>query len=264
MTDTADLHISTGAYAMDALPAGEREIFEQHLAVCDACDLEVAELVATAARLGAAESVAPPVRLRAAVLGQLDDVRQEAPRATGDGDPSADVVTDAPLPANVVDLHRAAVRRRWVTNLVAPAAAVVAIAVLGLSAIVANLNGRIDQMETGSTQVAQIMAASDAEVIDVPESGADMARLVAAPSRGEAVFMVDGMAAPGDGLQYVLWLIHDGVAAPAGAFDVDEAGAASRVLTGDLATADAVGVTVEPADVTPTEPTSDPLMAIEL
>ena len=245
-----DLHTLTGAYAVNALPDDEREVFEEHLRVCAACDQEVAELVATAARLGAASVAAPPPGLRDAVLSQLPDVRQDPPRR--------------PIADNVTELHRFSKRRQWVTNLVAPAAAVVAIAVLGLAAIVASLNDRIEQVETASAQYAGIVAAPDAQWIDVPDAGVDVARIVLSPSRGEAVFVVDGMEAPAEGHNYVLWLIGGDGAVPAGAFGVDDRGRATRIVTGDLTTTQAIGVTVEPADVAPTEPTSDPIMVADV
>ena len=39
-----EMHLLTGAYAADALEAGERDAFEVHLGTCDACRQEVAEL----------------------------------------------------------------------------------------------------------------------------------------------------------------------------------------------------------------------------
>jgi anti-sigma factor RsiW len=255
-----DLHTLTGAYAVDALPDDEREVFEEHLSVCGSCAQEVAELVATAARLGAASVSAPPSGLREAILSQLPDIRQEPPA----GSSSSATSTTADEPAdNVTELPRRT-RRPWVANLIAPAAAVAAIAVLGLAAVVANLNDRLDQVETSSTQMSSIVAAPDARWIDVPDSDAEMARVVVAPSRGEAMFMVDGMPAPDEGSNYVLWLIDEDGPAPAGAFEVDERGRASRVITGDLASTDLIGVTVEPADVAPVEPSSDPIMAVDL
>jgi anti-sigma factor RsiW len=255
-----DLHTLTGAYAVDALPDDEREVFEAHLAVCEACAQEVAELVATAARLGAASVSAPPAGLREAVLSQLPDIRQEPP--AGSASPTAAVRDDEPT--DDVTARRRRTSRPWVANLMAPAAAVAAIAVLGLAAVVANLNDRLDQVETSSTQMSSIVAAPDARWIDVPDSDAEMARVVVAPSRGEAMFMVDGMPAPDEGSNYVLWLIGEDGPAPAGAFEVDERGRASRVITGDLAATDLIGVTVEPADVAPVEPSSDPIMAVDL
>ena len=82
MTERPDLHTLTGAYAVDALPDDERERFEDHLAVCAACEQEVRELQATAARLGAISVAAPPPSMRARVLAEIDSVRQEHPAAS--------------------------------------------------------------------------------------------------------------------------------------------------------------------------------------
>src|SRR5680860_709669 len=90
MIDRPDIHTLTGAYAVDALPDDEREEIEQHLGVCDACAQEVAELQATASRLGAASYRAPSPGLRERVLVEIDATRQQRPR----------VVTDEPLAAS--------------------------------------------------------------------------------------------------------------------------------------------------------------------
>jgi anti-sigma-K factor RskA len=246
---SADIHTLTGAYAVDALADDERQLFESHLEACEACRQEVAELQATAARLGAAESMTPPAGMRDAVLSQLDHVRQEGPSRR----PS--------LP----DVPRIRPSRRWARSLLAPAAAVVAIAVLGLTAIVANLDDRMDQLETASDQVRDVMAAADAQVIDVETGGDETVRVVMSHDRNEAVFLVDGMQAAPAGQSYVLWMIDaDGRAEPAGTLAIDDRGRATRVLAGDLDTTAAIGVTMEPADQPVREPTSDPLMVADL
>lgn len=76
---TADLHTMTGAYALHALCDDEREAFERHLAKCEPCRQEVAELSATAARLGLAASVTARPELRDRVLRRVATVRQETP-----------------------------------------------------------------------------------------------------------------------------------------------------------------------------------------
>jgi anti-sigma-K factor RskA len=53
------------------------------------------------------------------------------------------------------------------------------------------------------------------------------------------------------------------VRVPAGVFDVDDRGRATRFVTGDMATVTAIGVTVEPADGSP-QPTSEPVMVVEM
>lgn len=249
-----DIHTLTGAYAVNALPDDERRFFEEHLAACDSCAQEVAELQATAARLGAASSVAPPPGMRDAVLARIADVRQEAPEVSDERGTSPGAGAPSSTPP-----------RRWLTAVLAPAAAVLAIAILGLSAIVANLNGRIDQLEATTDQVTNVLAAEDAQTIDIDTGGDETARLIMSPSRNEAVFLVDGMAAAPADHDFVIWLIDgEGEAEPAGTFEVDERGRATRVLAGDLASAAALGVTVEPSDEPISEPTSDPLMVAEM
>jgi anti-sigma-K factor RskA len=108
-----------------------------------------------------------------------------------------------------------------------------------------------------------VLAAADAETLTVEGPDGSFARVVVASSRGEAVFLTDGMPETSSDEIYELWLIDDDGPAPAGLFDVDERGRATRVLTGDLAGAAAIAVTVEPAGGSP-QPTSDPLMVVEL
>jgi anti-sigma-K factor RskA len=60
---TAELHMLTGAYALDAVSDVDRAEFERHLGECAACQEEVAELRATGARLAVAAAVDPPRQL---------------------------------------------------------------------------------------------------------------------------------------------------------------------------------------------------------
>ncbi|MHC5906629.1 RskA family anti-sigma factor, partial [Streptomyces sp. S6] len=76
---TTDLHRLTGAYALHALSDEESASFERHLAGCEPCAQETAELSATAARLGLAVATRPAPALREQVLRRITTVRQEAP-----------------------------------------------------------------------------------------------------------------------------------------------------------------------------------------
>jgi anti-sigma-K factor RskA len=253
----ADIHTLTGAYVVDALPEDEQQLFEEHLEECDACRQEVGELLVTAANIGSSLSEPPPASLRDAVMAEIDQTRQEPPPAAEASDDGADAAVVA------LDDRRRPEPRRWWTHLVAPAAAVVAIAVVGLSLMVANLTDRLDQLEAASSQVTDVLAAPDAETLTVEGPGGSFARVVVASSRGEAVFLTDGMPETSPDETYELWLIDEEGPAPAGLFDVDDRGRATRVLTGDLAGAAAIAVTVEPEGGSP-QPTSDPLMVVEL
>lgn len=238
-----DIHTLTGAYALDALEGDERELFELHIRACDACAQEIAEFQATAAEMGAAAYEAPPASMKAAVLAEIDTVRQEAPVA------------------KVTELS--SYRDDWYHRLLAPAAAVLAIAVLGLTAIIANINGRIATMEAQTTRVADVVAAADARLIEMGGPEGASVRLVWSQARGEGVLLADGLPpAPGEQV-YELWLIDETGAKPAGLFDADDGGRVTHVLTGDLTAVQAIGVTVEPAGGSP-QPTSDPIMVAEL
>lgn len=237
---TADVHTLTGAYALDALPEDERREFRQHLAECAACRREVAELRATAARLGSAVAERPPARLRQQVLDAVDQTRQERPEA--------DVVQ---MPA----------RAPWYQRALAPAAAVLAIMVIGLSVVLGNVNARLDDLESTNTAVTELLTADQLTVREI-DTAEGNARVVAAPSRGEAAFLASGMEPVPEDRTYQLWLLDDGEATGAGLFRPGEDGQVVALLTGAQA-ADAVAVTVEPASGSP-QPTSDPVMVIEL
>jgi anti-sigma-K factor RskA len=264
-----DIHTLTGAYAVDALPADERALFEAHLEACDACAAEVAELQATAARLGGSLHQVPPASLRDRVLAEIEVTRQEppsSPTGASDGGGAVGGLGRAPGAGGIADLDAARTRRaavpRWVFAVVAPAAVVLAIAVIGLGVAMSSLDARMAEMEAAAGQVSAVLTAADAETVTVDADGT-VVRIVMSTARGEAVVLVDGMdPAPADHA-YELWLIHDDVRVPAGVFDVDERGRATRVVTGDMATVTAVGVTVEPEGGSP-QPTSDPVMLVEV
>ncbi len=266
-----DLHTLTGAYAVDATSKEERTLFEAHLGACDACRQEVTELQATACRLGVLAAEAPPSALRARVLAEIDQVRQEPPptrrdgwhpgrnepavRRSGPGDPDT-FVHDRP---GTEDSRR---HHPWWDGLLAPAAAIVAVLVVGLS-LVATSADDADEVEVTSARALEVLASPDADTITVDGPDGSFARVVVSGARGEAVFLADGMEPAPHEHTYELWLIDGPTATPAGLFDVDERGSVTRVITGDLEQAAAIGVTVEPEGGSP-EPTTDPVMLIDL
>jgi anti-sigma-K factor RskA len=101
-----DAHDLTAAYALDALDPDEAEAYERHLAQCEECREELAELNGTAASLAfGAVAPAPPARLRESILAAAAAER-----------------------TNVVPL----LRRRWVSRGLAIAAAAAACIAVGL------------------------------------------------------------------------------------------------------------------------------------
>jgi anti-sigma factor RsiW len=283
-----DTHALTGAYAADALPDDERRSFEAHLAGCEPCAQEVAELQATAAILGAASYETPPAGMKAAVLAEIQEVSQEpagaqVERLEGDdsdggrGGPDGRDGTEGSehraerAGRDAGDgggdrAHAAGTGRgrrpRWV-ELAIPAAAVVAIAVLALAAVLAGLDARLGEVESAAMSVTDVLAAPDAQLVSVDGPGGSHVQVVVSHARGEAVFVVSGMAPAPHEHTYELWMLDAAGATPAGLFDVDERGRATRVMTGDLAATTAIGVTIEPARGSP-QPTTEPIMVVEL
>lgn len=190
MTERPDIHTLTGAYAVDALPDDEREVFEQHLLACDACAQEVTELQATAARLSDAAFELPPPSLRDRVLAEIDATRQEPPlpsRTEDDGPPApptgrvdADTDTDADVdvastsaPAAVAAIAdelgaRRARRARIVTAVTSVAAAVLAVAVGALAVTLASVRSELDAV-SAELQAASADLAATSEQLTLAE-----------------------------------------------------------------------------------------------
>jgi anti-sigma-K factor RskA len=208
----------------------------------------VAEFEATAATLGGTLAETPPPHLKGEIMSVIATTRQERPRPRTEAGPVAPVV---PL------------RRRWQDRVMLPAAAVLAILVVGLAVVVGNLNRRIDELETASTGVADVVAAADLQTWQVDGPGGSTARVVYSPTRGEGWFVADGMSEAPSGSVYELWLIDDSGATPAGLFDATNGGRVAHPITGDISSVAAIGVTVEPDGGSP-QPTSDPIMVVNL
>lgn len=240
--EQADIHTLAGAYALDALPPDEERFFESHLLECAACRQDVAELRATAGVLGAAAAQPAPRSLRENVLAQIDVTRQEPP-----------LITDA-APGR----QSRADRLKTVLTSVAAAALIV---IFGLTAVVARLNGRIDQLEARSSEVYEVLAAEDVRTVEMGDDGT--ARVILSQSTGRAVFLARGLQRAPEGMVYELWLIRDGQPSPAGLFQPDREGATVQVLAGDASSADAVAVTIEPEGGS-AQPTADPILVGEV
>lgn len=261
---TPDIHTFTGAYALNALDPVERAAFEQHLEHCEACQQEIREFEATAASLGSAVSVAPPRSMKADVMAAIATVRQEPPT----------VVVPEDADDTVVPFQRRPVfEPGWAERLLMPAAAVIAIVVLGVSVLfgvdrqsredeITALETRIAQLESATGGVAEVVAAPDLQTWEVEGPAGSSARVVYSATRGEGWFLAAGMAAAPAGQAYALWLIDDEGPTAAGLFDTTT-GTVAHAITGDVPSAAAVGVTLEPAGGSPA-PTSDVLMLIEL
>ncbi|MEU0281109.1 anti-sigma factor [Streptomyces sp. NPDC006195] len=241
---TADLHTLTGAYALHALEPGERAAFERHRAVCPACDQEVRELAATAARLGRAVTVTPPAALKEQVLRRIATERQEPPK-----------VAPRPRPGGGTARGRALSR-------FALAACLAAAAVFGGVAVWQHEEARDAQQrarasEQRSAELAAVLGAPDARITGGRLPDGATGTVVVSRSRDKAAFIASGMPKPPRGKVYQLWYDDGGTMRSAGLMD-PTGGADTVLMAGRVGTASGMGITVEPSGGS-VRPTSPPL-----
>lgn len=144
-----------------------------------------------------------------------------------------------------------------------PVAAALAVLVVVTGAVALNLNRQVNELELASERMAAVMNAADTQFIQVAGPGGSRVRVVMSPELQSAVFMVSGMEPAPHAHTYELWLISDEASLPAGLFDVDEHGSATHLVTGDMASVRALGVTIEPEGGSP-QPSMEPLMVVPL
>lgn len=76
-----DMHSLSGAYVLDALTEQERVDFEMHLRRCPTCQDEVDSLREVVPLLAETVASEPPASLRASILAQAAQTRQDPPVA---------------------------------------------------------------------------------------------------------------------------------------------------------------------------------------
>ena len=246
-----DPHTLTGAYAVHALSEEERLAFERHLTACQSCTQEIAELSATAARLGQAVSDAPPPELRQRVLGQIATVRQEAPKVPPRGHGGGSTGTG-----------------RVGRSLPRLALAACLAAVVGFGGVAVwqyqraeDARQQAEQVRERSTEISALLTASDAVVNTSELPGGATGTVVVSRERNKAAFLASDMPTPPSGKVYQLWYADQDAMRPAGLMDPTVTETA-LVMDGGLDKAAGMGITVEPAGGSE-QPTSAPLAELE-
>lgn len=218
MTDHREL--LNGAYALDALDAVERAAVERHLRACETCAVEVDEFREAAARIGAAEALAPPAQLRDRVLADARTTRQLPPR-----------VPSRPMPI-----------RRF-----AAAAAAVAVLAGAVGTTWAVQENRADDARARVVAVeqrtARVLAAPDATLKVSEDARAGRFTAVYSAAEGAAVLTFDGLDAVQAGKTYQLWRIVGG--SPRSLEVLPASTRAGSLVVEDLEPADQLAVSVE-------------------
>lgn len=233
---TTDLHHLAAAYALDALDDEERRAFEAHYPSCSICSAEVTDYRETAAHLAAGTASEPPPELKARLMAEIATTRQIAPL----------------VPDRVVDL---AERKR--RN--APRQRVLALAAAAIVAVVGFVAGL--QFAGSGDDLDDVLVAFDARTLELQGDAGD-ARIVWSESQDRGVLIANGLAEPGEGRAYELWLIDAAGPQPTGLFTPDDNGSIRLGLSLDGREPDAWGITIEP-DTGSEQPTGEILLLAE-
>jgi anti-sigma-K factor RskA len=215
-----------GAYVLDALDEVERAAVERHLRTCETCAVEVAEFAEAAARLGAAEAVAPPPELRNRVLAAARNTRQLPPR----------------LPQRPSRPGRARLG-------VAVAAAVAVLAgTVGTTWWVQqnridDQRARVVAAQQENVRVRAVLAAPDARLRVSSDAPTGRFTAIYSASQGAAVLTFGGLGDVPAGKTYQLWRVAGGVAQNLGALPPGTRG--GSLVVENVRTADQLAVSVE-------------------
>jgi anti-sigma-K factor RskA len=235
---TPDVHTLAGGYALNALPDEEDEMFRQHLAVCPACQSEVGEFRATAARLGAAAAAEVPATLKAAVLQQVHVTRQLRPLGT------------------VSPIRRIRTGSSWL------AAAAALLLVLAVGAGIAE-HQQAASLQAQQHLVVAVMTAPDAVAVRKHIGKHGALALVASHRLNRAVVLVNHLPRLSSAHTYQMWLVKGKRARSAGTIPPSAASTGATSLVGPLGGATELAVTVEPAGGS-RQPTTPVLAAARL
>jgi anti-sigma-K factor RskA len=243
--ESQELHLLTGAYAVDALTGAELDEFEQHLQGCASCAEEVRGLRETAARLGLTTAIEPPAWMRRQVLAAASRTRQLPP-------PGGRLLA-RDTPRRLARLRRSLPRSVVV---VAMAAVIVVLAVLQV-----NTRQQLQQAQQGSRAVAAVLAAPDARIETSSTTvGGTVTAVISARDR-EAVITTADMPRQTDAKVYQLWVMSASGARSIALLPGGSTGVTSPVLAADVQPGDRLGITVEPAGGT-TKPTTTAIVVL--
>ncbi|MBD2763309.1 anti-sigma factor [Kocuria sp. cx-116] len=264
-----DLHDLSSLYAVDALDPAERAAFETHLADCPPCRAEVARYAETTAQLAAAVAQEPPPALRTSVLDAIHGTlplpaRPDTATATPAAQPAAGNPERQLAKGPREDRARSdrgshvsldALRRRYRRVLVAAVSTALVPGVLaGGWGLGVQAEQRHQEQLVAQEQDREngLLAASDVTTRSL-DVGGRAGTLFVSREQNTALFVSDELPDPGDNSEYQLWLMDGDTPVP----DAHFTGGQLRTwLTGDVADADAVAMTIEPAggSTTPTLP----------
>lgn len=243
-------------YALDAVSDAERAAIEQYISASPQAERESFNERVRQARETLAESYVaeeePPGGLFERIVSQLPShlpsegqAPDAAPEAVAES--SAAPVTDGLSAARRrrEERRRPAGVRNWLVGVAA--AAVIALGGVGVGAYVADQNDPLNQ----------IVRAGDVRERTVDVTGGGTATVLISSSKDAVVVRMNGVPAPAAGKVYQMWLIPKDGSAPVSQGLMDAAALSKTAVVHGIASAAALGITVEPVggSATPTLPT---------
>jgi len=230
---TTDLHSLLAPYALDALDPHERARFEAHLDECADCRGELGGFLATAARIGEAESHEPPADLRERLLGAVSSIPQERPVVTA--------------------LAQRRGLRRALPRMAAAAALVVGI--VGVGGYVVE-RGEANDERQQNVAITSVLAAPDASTTSQSFEGGGNLRLISSATQDAAIVVANDLPALKDDKVYQVWMIKGSAPSSQGTFETS-----GTMVMKDMADADQLAITVEPAGGSK-QPTTTPIVTV--
>ncbi|GAA2983958.1 anti-sigma-K factor RskA [Microbacterium terrae] len=279
MNEQEFAELSAG-HALHALSPDESAAFERALAehpewqsIADADGETVAALAA------ATTEVAPPLTLRSTLLSTIailpqgdrddagpessEDAPVEVPDEPDAAAPEPETATDAaPFvePAPTTSTIQAVERRNWTRGLLALAASVVLLVVLGFGAATVN---ELVNRTPAQVALAEIESAPDAQSSAAVLTDGGTATVHWSESVGKVVLTSAGLPAIADDEDFELWYVRGDEPISAGTFDAAASGQTVALLDGAMEAGDAIAVTVEPAGGSPTgAPSTEPIVVV--
>lgn len=245
-------HTLAGAYAMHALNAADTKRFERHLARCPECAAEIADFGEVAARLAAAAATRPPDALKDRAMAAAACVRQLPPATDEVGAARSPRRRPGWLP-----------RQSWVARfaLAVGAASIVLAGIFGLTA--SSERHQLRQDQARSRQVAAVLTARDAVMLDAKVRTGGTAAVVMSSTERALVFAATGLRVLASSKCYELWLVGPGGDTPAGMLPAPRQGRTGPVIASGLASGDRLGLTIEPVGGSK-QPTSPMILELAL
>ena len=252
--------------ALGVLPESEAAPVRLHVATCDSCGTEFAEMRRVTALLPyAAEDVAPSEAVRQRLFERIGaEPKVLAPTSPTSSLARAAASAEGPLqfPAAQTRPSGAASIRRWPWFAAIAAGLLLFAAGLGGFWIGSGSNDGKSNSEVNRYASIVQSAAKGTLTVDMAEAGGARVRLVRSPGSTEAYAWVEGLPSLPSGKYYKAWYIQGSAISPSAAFTSSE-GNVWLPAPAKVEQFGQMGITIE-SDKDAKQPSQAPFLAVQL